>query len=355
MSYNPLLSPQREKSGSSTYSKYGYQYHWALFRVIEQHELKKEYAVFVELHEDVVIANSLDVKNATFEFNQVKTNKNRFTDKNLIKKTKTKPSVLGKLLSSCLNKDYSESIEKINLVSTSGFNLSLKNPDLDFEVIKISDIKQTSFKDIEQKLIDEIGCEGLPENLQFIIPSLPVLEYQDNLIGKISRLIKTLYPKTDFDSVDIYRTLIDELDRKGKNMFDYKDWNDALRKKALTSVTVTTVINDFTCHKGGDIITSEFDEIANELGLKIIQRKNLKNAFSRYRSKRIGSRTANQLQISSNINSLINENINDCNDNIETLIDLISKQLPRKIFNQFTAEIDLKGAIIFEYIIYEQK
>jgi len=45
---NPLAqASQREKSGSDTYRKYNYQYHWALCRIIEEHDQGSEYALFM--------------------------------------------------------------------------------------------------------------------------------------------------------------------------------------------------------------------------------------------------------------------------------------------------------------------
>jgi hypothetical protein len=69
---NPLLAAQRETSGASTFEKYDYQYHWALFRALDEYSKDREFVVFVELHEDVVIGSSLSSEHAMFEFNQVK-------------------------------------------------------------------------------------------------------------------------------------------------------------------------------------------------------------------------------------------------------------------------------------------
>ena len=104
---NPLFGSQREKSGAMTFDKYCFQYHWALYSVISKHEHHNEYAVIIELHEDVVLSNSLDATKAQFEFNQVKTNKSPFNTNQLVKKKKGENSVLGKLVKSafavCVN------------------------------------------------------------------------------------------------------------------------------------------------------------------------------------------------------------------------------------------------------------
>ncbi|MBG5689166.1 DUF4297 domain-containing protein, partial [Pseudomonas aeruginosa] len=69
---NPLAAAQRERAGAQTFEKYEYQYHWALCRILGAHENSDDYVVFIELHEDVVLATSTDESLARFEFNQIK-------------------------------------------------------------------------------------------------------------------------------------------------------------------------------------------------------------------------------------------------------------------------------------------
>jgi DNA-binding CsgD family transcriptional regulator len=57
MTTNPLATQQREKKGAETFSKYDYQYHWALCRLLDEHHANQDYAIFVEYHEDVVLAD----------------------------------------------------------------------------------------------------------------------------------------------------------------------------------------------------------------------------------------------------------------------------------------------------------
>ena len=128
MNDNPLAVAQREKSGAITFDKYEYQYHWALYRVIDEQKKNSEYALFIEFHEDVVIADSLDANVAKFEFNQVKNiSKPKFTVANLTKRKGEKNSVLGKLVQSASNKPFSDKIANINLVASCGFTLELRN------------------------------------------------------------------------------------------------------------------------------------------------------------------------------------------------------------------------------------
>lgn len=96
---NPLAVAQPNTKGAETFSKYSYQYHWALCRLLDSHADDSEYAIFVEYHEDVVFADSLDSEKAKFEFSQIKCkDASAYTILSLTKPVKNGNSVLGKLL-----------------------------------------------------------------------------------------------------------------------------------------------------------------------------------------------------------------------------------------------------------------
>ena len=224
---NPLFEPQREKSGSGTIAKYSYQYHWALERAIIEHEKRTEYAIFIEFHEDVVLSDSTNKATAKFEFNQVKTNENPFTARSLTKRGKTKggecvkKSILGKILDSTQNKSYTEKITSINIVSANGFSLKLKDSKFKFEKIATSDLDSSELQSIKDYLSDELEGNTLPSNLNFVIPQLKESNHQTIIIGKISELISAMFPGSRWDSTNFYRSLFDDLLRKGQNTFDY--------------------------------------------------------------------------------------------------------------------------------------
>lgn len=106
---NPLAVAQRESAGAESYDRFEYQYHWALCQAFSAYRNAKDFAVFMEYHEDVIIADSLDKEKVKFTFNQVKANSSvRYTTKSLTKRDKgkknEKPSLLGKLCSSAHKK-----------------------------------------------------------------------------------------------------------------------------------------------------------------------------------------------------------------------------------------------------------
>ncbi|MGN8037813.1 DUF4297 domain-containing protein [Chitinophaga sp. 22321] len=348
---NPLYVPQRETSGADTFADYGYQYHWALYRAIQEHGKNKEYAVFVELHEDVVLATSLDNSKVEFEFNQVKTTKKKFTPAELCR-LKNGSSVLGKLITSSVNKPFSKQISEINLVAVHGFGLALKNEEMKLDCIKVDDLSEDTVKKLASKIKKELSIDDLPSNLQFIIPDLSDKKFQNDIIAELSKLISTLFPSSSYNSVDIYRVLIDELNKRGVVTYDFKNWSELLNKKALTSVTVTKVINQFTSTKDEAKIESEFNYIcSNDLQLKTMQRKELKTNFDRYRLSRIGNKSTIQLDLSKSIMQYINEETPSSNGEIGNLVDRVCNRLKSVSKGAFQDDSQMKAAIICEYII----
>lgn len=347
---NPLFEPQREKVGAETYADYGYQYHWALYRVIEEHEKSREYAVFVEYHEDVLIADSLDKVSAKFELNQVKAIGKKLSTADLIR-LKNGKSILGKLISSGINKSFSSKIESINLVSINDFELELKKEGVKLQKITIPDISDKQYRELEDAIKIELSTDKLPASLQFIVPELSEKNYQNDIIALISKLITNLFPGSHYNSVDIYRILIDEVNKKGIITYDYNNWDDLIAKKALTSLTVTNVINSFTNIKDEVKIEAALNDILSELKINTIQGVKLRRAFGRYRQNRISNNSSIQKDITIEIVDLINSNIISGEEQIENLIRSVSNQLSSKLKRQFTDEVELKSAIICEFIM----
>ncbi|MDF2381364.1 DUF4297 domain-containing protein [Nostoc ellipsosporum NOK] len=349
---NPLNSPQREKKGAETAADYAYQYHWALYRAIQEHGVSNEYAVFVELHEDVVICNSLDQSKAEFQFNQIKTTAKKFSSKVLLNKKNNK-SILGKLIASGAGKPFSSKITELNLVAVSGFSLKLKEPDLSLDKITLPDLDPVELAAIALAIKTELSIDPLPTTIQFIISDLPDKRFQDIIIGEIAKLITTLHPQSNCNAVDIYRLLIDELNRKGAVTYDFAKWPDLLKNKALTSATVTTVINQYTSIKDETKVQSELQSICTELGLHNMASRSLRQKFDRYRQTRIGNKSVFQLDLTSKLHNLITKNEAATNNDIKMLIKLVADELDDKTKSNFASEDDLKAAILCEYIMGE--
>jgi len=349
---NPLYTAQREKSGAQTYGKYMYQYHWALYRIFKEHEMEKEYAVFIELHEDVVLANSLDIVKTTFEFNQIKTTSGKYSDKTLIKPDPTtNSSILGKLISSGTNPAYCDKVASINLVASNGFNIPLKTKGTDLQDISINDISEDCLKSMSDAITKELSSDNFPINLHFIVPDLPEKSFEKTIVGHITEIVLKLYPSATINAQNIYRALIDELNRKGRITFDFSDWNKFIKEKALTSFTVTQVINEHTNRKQDSKVYEELDGYMNELGLKSLVKRNWKKSFDRYSLQRTGNKDTNQFNISSDIKVTIEKCLPNSNDDISLLLSQVIDNLSENTKMKFDNDMNIKCAILCELIL----
>lgn len=228
MESNILGHAQRETSGATTFGKYDFQYHWALCRIIEKHKENSDYALLIEYHEDVVIADSLYGSSANFEFFQVKNTGNPFTSDALTKREKgakgPKNSILGKLLSSCIGTDYEDRITEIGLVSSSGFSFDQKDNRLKLDIITSGDLSVECLSGLTEKLKAELGIVIFPENLKFIVPKIKLENQEEFVIARFAELVNDIFPNSHCNAVNIYRAVIDEIHRKGRNTYDFTVW-----------------------------------------------------------------------------------------------------------------------------------
>lgn len=264
---NPLSDAQREKSGSSTYEKYEYQYHWALCRILKAQEKGGEYALFMEFHEDVTLSDSLDAASATFELNQVKNiGGSALTAAAMTKIAKDeKSSILGKMLSHYNQLVYKEKIQSLNLVATCGFDIPLNQEDLSLQIIRQENLDSGTLASVTAKVKSELGLEKIPVCLQFVVPDLASQNFQDATIGRLAKFLEVQFPGRKSNPVIIYRTLMDDLRIKGENRFDYLRWSEVIEGKAVTSKSVSAIVQAYTSSGLGESVKMTVLEILKEL------------------------------------------------------------------------------------------
>jgi hypothetical protein len=352
MDDNPLAEKQRETKGAETFGKYDYQYHWALCRLLEKHEENTEYAIFVEHHEDVVLASSLDVNTARFEFNQVKCiTGSRYTLLSLTKiPSNSNNSILGKLLKDGTEKSFHASIDAINLVATNGFNNDINAKGLKLQVITKADFSEEALNAFLEKMKNEISIEEIPDNLCFIVPELPSQGHQEHVIGRVSNLIEKLFPQSPCKPSNIYRLLIDELHRKGQITYDYAKWNQLIKNKALTSKTVHDVIVRNTDIGGMNHIKVEVDNITKALGIPPRASTQLRQSVVRYSNNHVIRPSAIRLMMIEYVRDVANDN-----PSLEyvDLFEVMEQNVPEKIKKYLIDTATIKAAIIYELIQVE--
>lgn len=336
MSKNVLYEPQRETSGGSTFSKYEYQYHWALCKIIEKHAKKQEYALLVEFHEDVVISDSLDGEHSQYDFYQVKAySTNKVTTKSLTKRAKgnsgkLKSSILGKFLESTTYSAYEKRINEIGLVVASGFNLGLDKEKMNLNVISKGDLSNDCVEHLKQSLKEELGSDSIPENLKFIIPTLKEENQQKYVIGEFAELIETTMPGATHRALDIYRAIIDDLHRKGAKITDYKEWEDLVQYKSLTSEDVSSVIASNIEHPSVQRKIDALADCIKPLQFSAPRRRKIINRFRKLCMSRLGGNSARDINITKKIQRIIDD-LDDPDDDklyFETLFSRVKQAVP---------------------------
>lgn len=356
MEQNILGHAQRETSGSTTFGKYDFQYHWALCRIIEKHQSGSDYALLIEYHEDVVIADSLDGRLAKFEFYQVKNTGKSFTLDALTKRKQgakeNKSSILGKLLRSCIGTDYETRITEIGLVSSSGFSFDQKDNKLKLDIITSGDLSVDCLSGLTGKLKDELGIDILPENLKFIVPKIKLENQEEFVIGKFAELVNEIFPNSHCNAVNIYRAIIDEIHRKGQNTYDFTVWEKMVEDKSLTSHKVKDVIAVNTTSPKFEDFEKNFEYLAkndmkwNSL-IYLKMNKKIKQLFLR----RVGYISAfdlNIMRIVQNAFNLVSEDdFSETKDYIESVI-VKAKEL--NIESQIIEYDDILCEIIYFFL-----
>ena len=287
-SSNPLAVAQRETAGAQTFEKYEYQYHWALCRILGAHEKHDDYVVFIELHEDVVLATSTDESVARFEFNQIKNvssspwSKNKLLSVPKATSKKVENSILGKMLQGVRNKPFFDKLNSLDLVATCSFNLPPKTNGLKLSIVSIGDLHDDCLCDIQAAIDKELGAYPIPKILRFITPDLPASGFQDVAIGRISKLVEVKVPGAKCNASTIYRVLIDDLHRKGSVAFDFTEWSNLVKNKGTTHSDVERVISSYTESKGIEAFSRDLEDILKDLEMKSNKRIQVRRAFDRY-------------------------------------------------------------------------
>lgn len=342
-----LRITQREHAGSRAFQNFDYQYHWAIFYLLEQAIINEDIAIFVEYHDDVLLVENLSTKNI-FHFIQVKANDKHLTI-NDITKNQDGMSILNKLAP---RKDYEEvlsQIKYIKLVSANGFNFINSNHEVEFSCLS----EENRIK-IRESLDIEIDVDVFLEKLYFQHSELPKQSFEITVEGKISRLANQLYPTKKYNSNAIYLVIKQDFHDKGKKVVDSnKSIHDIVREKGITYQEVKNVIKAHTDLEDNQSTINIALEIIDEMkDIPRIEKFQLKKTISEYATKSL---------IPMEFCFLIKEQIIKLNliQKIKDTTDIPNYNLLNQYSNMINQEfnldldLDLKSLEIKAGIIYE--
>jgi len=349
MKKNPLgIVPKREKSGAATFKKYLYQYHWALCRIIDAHKNNIDYVVFMEEHEDVTLANSSDLEKTKFEFNQVKNVSKPITINELIKSKKTN-SILQKMISGIDKKGFNGKIDSLNLISSGGFRFELHKKGLSYDVIKYEHLSDKEIAKINDHVESMKTDTPLINLVAYITPSLPAHDFENAVKGRICDLLNELTGGSFYNSTTVYNCIINDLYKKGTDLFDYENWEYAIKKKGITHTQVQSIIDQNIKRKPDDILLSEVHKILDdEYNYKSIKRKYIINSFERYYTSQLSERNITSKEISMELSTLIKTYIKNCKTAPELEIH-VKNNSSETLMNYFKSDDDFTGAFLYEF------
>lgn len=362
MTQNKINIKQREKAGAITFAKYDYQYHWALYKALSLTQVKRDYIILIEMHEDVVVGDSLDGESVKYDFYQVKTTRGKYNVKKLTdRKTKEDghkaDSVLGKLLS--YDRRFANPkniIKSYNLVASNGFDFKL-NEEGEYEEFHLDSIIDDEVTKLSEAIKKELGLNELPVNLHFIHPSyLKEDAFQVTVLAMITKVMDEVF-ESSYGAKKVYLTLIDEFHRKGQQTLDFNRWEDLKEKGGITSDTVEKVIRQFADQWSKSDFQQRLEDYMPDMNLHFLEKGNFRNEITDWLVERSEIDSVFYLisrQVSNYIKFLFSDGIGDSFSDICEAVWNELDSSSRNIFEVNTS-LKFKAMVICESIYIQQR
>ncbi|KMV28401.1 hypothetical protein AB733_23880 [Photobacterium swingsii] len=259
---------ENEDSGAQTFAKYWYQYNWALLHILNNCISTNECAITMETHEDVMFINDTNFSNASLDLFQVKerSKTGRLTANKICSGSKDKPSVISKMISHINKKRISERINRIALVSSTGYNFDLANPEDSIDkkdYISFDHLSESVKDEIKKAVIRDLEISEIPSFIQFIngIKTTSLDESSMMIVGKIATYIDSLDPNLSSKPKLIYDAIATELVKIGCDTTRYNKWEDFLKHKTISNTQINKIIDRRSINPG----VNDFESIWNTL------------------------------------------------------------------------------------------
>lgn len=363
MNTNPLYMPQRERAGSSTISKFAYQHHWSLFKALQYYKEDIEFILCGEYHDDVLFllcrdsSKPLNGANILIELNQVKAYKTPMSIPSLVKTTKEKPSsVIGKMIIGVHEKSFEKSVKSLSLVSASGFSKLKTIGDMNLEIINIGDLTEDTAKKIKDKLKIEfdnlqiVYSEETYNKINFVNSTMKEDGMDILLIGEMTKVISHKFNQKNYNIINIYRTLIDDAQKKCIESYDYIEWDEFVKRKGISNFDLDRVKE---AHLIRDKESMDL-ELLNELSIGFIKKQKIRKKIIMHRNFLLDkSKNINESNIYDGIQNMLPNNF-DASQEDFTIddIDRLIKVIPDHLLSLFTDEDHKLATMIYGVEIF---
>ena len=168
------------------------------------------------------------------------------------------------------------------------------------------------------------------------------------VIGEISSTIDKIYPNKNFNPCSIYNILINNLYNKGCDTVDYKNWEEALKKKSVTSNEIKKVVHTFIEDPLHQNLLNDSKTIINDLKFSTLKKIKIRNHFNNLIID-LYNPTSYHIEVENIIKPMVTQLIEIGVDDIDAIIEEIEIQVsnhPRKEL------IDMEDELIAHIILY---
>ncbi|MFM0040303.1 dsDNA nuclease domain-containing protein [Paraburkholderia strydomiana] len=358
---NPLLACQREKTGPVTFDKFDYQYHWALFEMLQRYERDEVTIAFVELHEDVLLADSEDGERARFLYCQVKTTQPNWTSKKLLQRKaaakKGEPkqnSVLAKMLLGVQPEKLCQSLSGLQLVVTSGFSLKLNDDSVEINPIPFDELHEDERKLLKASIETELGHSVHLRRVAFRKSDLVEKSYDDVIMGVIAKLVERKWPGSRTNVSGVYTALIDELRRKGKVTYDYEYWDDLVRYKGVPSARIGELLGKLSEMTDVEDLVELAQEQMKFWGNSPKRQRDLRNPLRAYALKSLTDRSLTHMQTRTGVLEHISQALGKLDELSQDEFEALVASCPTAVKEKALSADELFCTYLIEYLNFEK-
>lgn len=279
-----VATPQREKSGETSYERFDYQALWGLALVFEQHEGAADYAISFEFHDDIVLLNSASQPTEA-RFYQVKTkDSGHWTLTDLTRRSAKKkdgkaaklPSHVGKLYSNYEN--FPEETRGLSFVS----NAPVQFVDPASGSHALESCSAEDFAKFLKKLKAEHpgASEKTAKLIQFVRADLSLHDSATHVKGKLNDFVANVIGIIEYNPDTLYKTIVEECRSKSKFTGAINTFEDLIRHKSITRAQVEGWL---------DVVRSrqqipDWAVVVQDLKLGALDLAAIHRAWSRYRA-----------------------------------------------------------------------
>lgn len=251
-----LLSvPQRENAGSRTSNRYSYQHVWAFNHILELIKEKNDFVLFMELHDDVIVLDSLSNPN-NIDFYQIKTNDkpSRYITASFItngwKKYPDKMSIAQKMIDNY--KKFQTNTRSIHLVSNKNFdfgNLNDKSKSTEFLTISLDKLADDKFNNLKLGMCQPCHLFGKCNNeckklIYFDVSTLDLTNYKDTVMAKFINYLDNIEVDTSITSAKaFYNTILGEIKRINNHEYRSSSVDELIKQKSISKNVFNSLID----------------------------------------------------------------------------------------------------------------